>query len=65
MNKQNATISASHSVVVNAINAIPLLSVEMKSVKVVKKNASRPQDVEHKPKQHVFQFSSALNVINT
>lgn len=37
MNKQNATISASHSVVVNAINAIPLLSVEMKSVKVVKK----------------------------
>lgn len=29
------------------------------------KNASRPQDVERKPKQRVFQFSSALNVINT
>lgn len=65
MNKQIATISVSHSVIVNAMSAIPLLSVEMKSVKVVKKNASRPQDVECKPKQRVFQFSSALNVINT
>lgn len=37
MNKQNATISVSHSVIVNAMSAIPLLSVEMKSVKVVKK----------------------------
>lgn len=34
---KQATISVSHSVIVNAMSAIPLLSVEMKSVKVVKK----------------------------